>query len=97
MISRFYLLTFILAIAFPALVLLFFVIKLALYSRRLKKHPSPKGLIGLTGRAQSAIANEGVVLVRGELWPARSAVTIQRGEPIFVKGFYGLALEVEPA
>ena len=57
---------------------------------------SAAGLIGLKGRAQSEISNEGLVFVRGELWPAYSKMKIQRGETVFVKGFQGLALEVEP-
>ena len=96
MMSNFYILTFGLAIALPSLVILFFVTKLVLHSRRIKRNPSAAGLIGLKGRAQSEISNEGLVFVRGELWPARSKTSIQRGETVFVKGFQGLALEVEP-
>ena len=85
-----------LAIALPTLLILFFIIKLALHSRRIKQRPSAQGLIGLQGRAESAIANDGLIFVRGELWRARSAVKIQRGQKVFVKGVQGLALDVEP-
>jgi membrane-bound serine protease (ClpP class) len=96
MTSNLYILAFLLAIALPSLVILFFVTKLALHSRRIKRNPSAAGLMGLKGRAQSEISNEGLVFVRGELWPARSKTIIQCGETVFVKGFQGLALEVEP-
>jgi membrane-bound ClpP family serine protease len=84
-----------LAILFPALVILFFLLKLISHSRRIKLHPSAAGLIGMTGRAESEIANEGLIFVRGELWKARSKIKIQCGANIRVVGFYELALEVE--
>ena len=96
MMSNIYILTFTLAITIPSLVILFFAMKLVIHSRRFKRNPSAAGLIGLKGRAQSEISNEGLVFVRGELWPAYSKMKIQRGETVFVKGFQGLALEVEP-
>ena len=86
-----------LAVAVPALVALFFLLKLVSYSRHIKRHPSAAGLIGMTGRAESEIAGEGLVFVRGELWKARSNTTIRRGANIRVTGFYELALEVEAA
>lgn len=93
-----YLLTLsILAIAFPALVLLFFLIKLIIHSRRIKMKPSADNLIGMIGRAESDIGSEGLIFVRGELWTARSVVNIQRGTSIRVTGFCELALEVEIA
>jgi membrane-bound ClpP family serine protease len=87
---------FCLAIAIPAFVILFFVLKLIYHSRRVKRHPSGAGLIGMRGRAHSNIANDGLIVVRGELWPARSPKKIQRGETVLVKGFEGLVLKVEP-
>jgi membrane-bound serine protease (ClpP class) len=86
-----------LAVAIPSLVLLFFLLQLVRYSRHLKRHPSAAGLIGLTGRAESEIAAEGLVFVRGELWRARSASAIQRGTRVRIIGFRELALEVEVA
>lgn len=84
-----------LAIVFPALVMLFFVLQLVSHSRRIKRHPSAAGLMGLTGRAESEIAAEGLVFVRGELWKARSTNAIQRGATVRIIGFQELALEVE--
>jgi membrane-bound ClpP family serine protease len=95
MMSDFYLLAFSLAIACPALVLLFFILKLVAHSRRIKMRPGAGGLIGLRGRAHSEISNEGLVFVRGEIWPARSTRTIQPGEKVRVVSFFSLGLEVE--
>lgn len=85
----------ILAIAFPSFVMLFFLIKLVIDSRRIKMHPSADNLIGMTGRAESDVAGEGFVFVRGELWPARSDLPIQRGQRVRVTGCASLKLEVE--
>jgi membrane-bound serine protease (ClpP class) len=86
-----------LAIALPASVMLFFLLKLVRHSRHIKRHPSADGLIGQTGRAESQIAADGLIFVRGELWQACSAATIEAGAKVRVIGFRGLALEVEPA
>lgn len=95
MLNRFLFIASFLAILFPALVMLFFLLKLVSHSRRIKMNPSAAGLIGLTGRAESEIAGEGLVFVRGELWKAYSKIKIPQGTNIRVVGFYELALEVE--
>jgi membrane-bound ClpP family serine protease len=95
MLNRFLFIASLLAVLFPAWVMLFFLLKLLSHSRRTKLNPSAAGLIGLTGRAESEIADEGLIFVRGELWKARSKIKIQRGTNIRVTGFYELALEVE--
>jgi membrane-bound ClpP family serine protease len=83
------------AVAFPALVMLFFLMKLVIHSRRIKMSPDTGNLIGMTGRAESDIADEGLVFVRGELWPARSELKIKRGKRVRVIGCSSLKLEVE--
>jgi membrane-bound ClpP family serine protease len=95
MLNRFLFIASLLAILCPALVMLFFLLKLISHSRRIKMNPEAFGLIGLTGRAESEIANEGLVFVRGELWKACSKIKIPQGTAIRVTGFYELALEVE--
>lgn len=97
MLNNFYLTASLLAIAFPASVILFFLMKLVIHSRRIKMNPSADNLIGMTGRAESEIANQGFVFVRGELWPARSDLKIQRGNRVRVIGCSSLKLEVEIA
>jgi membrane-bound ClpP family serine protease len=83
------------AIAIPILIGLGFTLKLALYSRRLKQKVEARTMVGLVGRAESEIVNEGMVFVRGELWPAHACAHIPRGARVRVTGFKYLALEVE--
>lgn len=88
------------AIILPALVMLFFVVKLAHHSRRIKQRAASESMIGMTGRAASALSQataQGVVLVRGELWHALSTSPIAEGAPVRVIGFSQLALVVEAA
>lgn len=54
------------------------------------------GMIGLEGRAETALAPQGKVLVRGELWHACSPVPLEPGVPVRVVGVQGLRLEVAP-
>jgi membrane-bound ClpP family serine protease len=84
-----------LAIAFPALVMLFFLLRLVIHSHRIKRHPNADKLIGMTGRTESEVTSEGLVFVRGELWPARSATKITRGKRVRVIGCSNLKLDVE--
>lgn len=56
-------------------------------------------LVGLTGTAATSIEPEGLVLVDGARWRARSsrASGISDGDPIRVTAVEGIVLEVEPA
>ena len=67
----------------------------AIRARRSKVTTGTAGMMGLTGRAQTALAPEGTVFVRGELWRARSPMNVSRGEPVRVTGMHGLTLDVE--
>jgi membrane-bound serine protease (ClpP class) len=57
-----------------------------------------EGMIGEEGVAEVAVAPDGVVLIRGARWRARTnrATPIQAGEPVMVASVEGLVLEVEP-
>ena len=85
----------ILAVVIPFAVIMIFVLKLAIRARRAKVTTGTAGMIGLVGRAQTAIAPQGTVFVRGELWRARSQMNIAGGEGVRVKGINGLTLDVE--
>jgi membrane-bound serine protease (ClpP class) len=85
----------ILAVVVPFAVLLIFILRLAMRARRVKVTTGTAGMIGLTGRAQTAIAPEGTIFVRGELWRARSQMSIAPGEGVRVVGLHGLTLAVE--
>ena len=71
------------------------MLRLSIRARRAKMAPSSTGIVGLTGIAQTAVAPEGTVFVRGELWPARSPMNVSRGENVRVTGVEGLVLDVE--
>jgi membrane-bound serine protease (ClpP class) len=53
-----------------------------------------EALIGQVGRADSDLAPEGRVLLRGELWNARADAPIERGEPVEVVDLANLVLLV---
>lgn len=71
------------------------IVKLAIRARRAKMSPGSTGIVGLTGIAHTAIAPEGTVFVRGELWPASSPMNVSQGENVRVTGAEGLMLDVE--
>lgn len=85
----------ILAVVIPFAVMLTFMLRLAIRARRVKVTTGTAGMIGLRGRAQTAIAPEGTIFVRGELWHARSQMSIARGENVRVIGLDGLTLVVD--
>ncbi|MFI5372566.1 MAG: NfeD family protein, partial [Candidatus Eisenbacteria bacterium] len=57
-----------------------------------------EGMIGEEGTAEVAIAPDGVVVIRGARWRARTnrATPIGVGDPVRVVAVEGLVLEVEP-
>lgn len=69
----------------------------AVEARRAKMLPNARGIVGMTGRAESEISPEGTVFVRGELWRARSRSTIAYGESVSVIGITDLTLDVRPS
>jgi membrane-bound serine protease (ClpP class) len=87
----------VLAVVIPFGVIFTFVLRLAIRARRAKVTTGSSGMIGLTGRAETAIAPEGTIFVRGELWKARSKMSIAPGESVRVTGMDGLMLDVEAA
>ena len=57
-----------------------------------------EGMIGEDGTAEVAVDPDGVVLIRGARWRARTnrATPIRAGDPVKVVAVEGLVLEVEP-
>jgi len=76
-------------------VIMTFMLRLAIRARRSKVTTGTSGMIGLTGRAETAVAPQGTIFVRGELWKARSRMNIAPGERVRVTGMDGLTLDVE--
>jgi len=85
----------VLAVVIPFGIIFTVMLRLAIKARHSKVATGSAGMIGLTGTAQTAIAPEGTVFVRGELWRARSNMNIARGETVRVLGIAGLTLDVE--
>ena len=85
----------VLAVVIPFGIIFTFVLRLAIRARRAKVTTGSSGMIGLIGRAETAIAPEGTIFVRGELWKARSKTSIAPGESVRVTGMDGLTLDVE--
>ena len=72
------------------------MLRLATRARRAKVPAGTSRIIGLIGRAETAIAPEGTIFLRNELWHARSRVDIAPGETVRVTGVNGLTLDVDP-
>lgn len=83
------------AAALAVLVITPFV--LAVLSRRKKAITVETQLVGSRGSVETTLRPEGSVLIRGELWRARSrsGSKIERGQKIRVVGASGHLLEVE--
>ncbi|HSB10329.1 MAG TPA: nodulation protein NfeD [Blastocatellia bacterium] len=85
----------VLAVVIPFGLIMTLMLRLAIRARRSKVTTGTSGMIGLMGRAQTALTPEGTVFVRGELWRARSAMNVPLGENVRVTGVEGLTLDVE--
>ena len=84
------------ALAFAIIFL--FLGRLALASHRRPPVTGKEGLVGKEGQARDALAADttGYVLVRGELWRARSRSPVSPGTAVRVLDVHGLTLDVEP-
>jgi membrane-bound serine protease (ClpP class) len=85
----------VLPVVVPFGIILTVMLRVAIKARRAKVTTGAGGVIGLTGRARTELAPEGTVLVRSELWHARSEMTIAKGEDVRVTGIRGMTLDVE--
>jgi membrane-bound serine protease (ClpP class) len=87
----------VLAVVIPFALIMIVMVRLALRARHARVATGLAGMIGLKGRAETEIAPEGRVFVRGELWRARSQTKIAAGENVRVVGVDGLTLDVDLA
>src|SRR4030095_13837706 len=92
-------LRFILPVAVCFAGILLFLGRLALQSQRLRPVTGADALIGLYGRARTAVVpgGDGQIDLRGEIWKAESAVSLAAGTAVRVIAVNGLTLSVEPA
>ena len=65
-------------------------------SRRGRPRVGPEALVGARAEVVSACRPVGQVRIQGELWRARSAADVDRGEAVRIAGIEGLTLLVEP-
>ena len=70
------------------------LVRLLLRSRRLSVTTGREGMVGLAGRAETALEPEGWVLVAGELWRARAGGRVPAGRRVVVTSVEGLTLGV---
>jgi len=75
-------LALVLAVVIPFGVIFAIILRIAIRARRSKVLTGTSGIIGLIGRAHTAIAPQGTIFVRGELWRARSQMSIAEGERV---------------
>ena len=88
-----------LAATIPFAVLVIFLMRLVLRSRKWKKATGKEELVGSQGVVVSALqaGSEGMIRVHGELWRAESSQPVGEGKPVRVLRVEGLKLYVEPA
>jgi len=89
-------LTTALAVSIPLGIITAFLMSIALKARRNKVVTGEEGLVGQTGVARTALAPQGKVFVRGELWDAVATTPLPLGQPVVVRKVDGLTLQVEP-
>ena len=79
-------------------IIFLFLGRLALAAQRRPAVTGQEGLVGIAGEARDPLTPDttGYVLVRGELWRARSRSPVQPGAKIRVLQVHGLTLDVEP-
>ncbi|MDQ6758365.1 MAG: nodulation protein NfeD, partial [Acidobacteriota bacterium] len=85
-----------LAVSIPFALITLFLVSLAVRARRNKVLTGTAALVNEVGVAQTPLAPEGTILIRGEYWEARSAQAIGPGARVKVTGVDGLKLSVAP-
>jgi membrane-bound serine protease (ClpP class) len=84
------------ALALPFSAITVFLLTIAARARRNKVETGVEGMIGLTGKAVTALEPEGKVFVHGELWDAVAAGPVAAGAAVKVTAIDRLKLTVEP-
>ncbi|MGO8786087.1 MAG: NfeD family protein [Terriglobia bacterium] len=86
-----------LSVALPLGAITVILLRFAIYAKRRKAVTGEAGMIGLRGVARTDLDPAGTVLVRGELWNARTSGRIPEGARVRVREIEGLTLVVESA
>ncbi len=85
-----------LSVTLPVAVISAILLRLAVMASRKKAITGEQGMINAVGVAQSDLAPEGRIVIRGEVWEAQAAEAIPTGTRVRVRGMRGLKLIVEP-
>ncbi|HEY6292597.1 MAG TPA: nodulation protein NfeD [Terriglobia bacterium] len=85
-----------LSVTIPVAVISVILLRLAMIARRAKTITGEQGMINQVGVARTDLAPEGKILIRGEIWEARSAQPVAIGGRVRVREVEGLKLVVEP-
>jgi len=88
-------LTTALAVSIPFGAITVFLLTIAIRARRNKVSTGAQGLVGLIGVAQTPLAPEGKLFVRGELWNAVSDTPIEINQAVEIMRVDGLTLYVQ--
>lgn len=83
-------------ITLPFAAISVFLLQLAIRSFRLKSVTGSEAMVGEIGEVRKALQPEGKVFVHGELWNARAATNIGKGQSVRVVAVDGMCIEVEP-
>lgn len=86
-----------LVVSVPLGAIAVFLMTLVLRAHKHKVVTGTEAMIGEVGVARTAVANEGKVFVRGELWNATARESIAEGSRVRVREVDGLRVVVEPA
>jgi membrane-bound serine protease (ClpP class) len=85
-----------LSVTLPVAVISAILLRLAVLASRKKAITGEQGMINALGVAQTDLAPEGRIFIRGEVWEAQAAQPIPTGTRVRVRGMQGLKLIVEP-
>ena len=85
-----------LSVTIPVAVISVILLRFAVRAHLAKAITGQEGMMGEVGVARTDLAPEGKVLVRGEIWDARSAMPVPSGGRVRVRAVEGLKLVVEP-
>jgi membrane-bound serine protease (ClpP class) len=85
-----------LAVSVPLGLITAFLMTIAFKARKNKVITGAQGLIGETGVVQAALAPQGKVFVRGEIWDAIGSAHLDAGQLVFIRQIEGLTLRVDP-
>jgi membrane-bound serine protease (ClpP class) len=89
-------LTFVIALAVLAALLIIWLVSFVLRLRRRGGVSGRDSIVGGIGTAMSNFSGEGKIWLEGEAWAAHTNVAVSKGQEVVVTNMDGLVLDVEP-